>query len=45
LVSAEALAEARTLQILGIAPHAVETIVPRYLVRFRPRCEFSARTV
>lgn len=45
IVSAEALAEARTLQNLGIAPHAVETIVPRYLVRFRPKGEFSVRAI
>ena len=30
---------------LGIAPHTVETIVPRYLVRFRPKGEFSVRAV
>jgi uncharacterized protein YbjT (DUF2867 family) len=41
VVSADAIAEARTLQSLGIEPRAVETIVPRYLVRFRPKGEFS----
>jgi NADH dehydrogenase len=45
VVSAEALAEARTLQNLGIAPQALETIVPRYLVRFRPKGEFSVRAI
>jgi uncharacterized protein YbjT (DUF2867 family) len=41
VVSADAIAEARTLQGLGIQPRAVEAIVPRYLVRFRPKGEFS----
>jgi len=41
VVSAEAANEARTLEALGIEPHAVETIVPGYLVRFRPKGEFS----
>jgi hypothetical protein len=41
VVSADAIAEARTLANLGIEARAVETIVPRYLVRFRPKGEFS----
>jgi NADH dehydrogenase len=41
VVSKDAIAEARTLQSLGVEPRAVETIVPRYLVRFRPKGEFS----
>lgn len=41
VVSADAIAEAHTLANLGIQPRAVETIVPRYLVRFRPKGEFS----
>jgi uncharacterized protein YbjT (DUF2867 family) len=41
IVSADAIAEARTLPNLGIQPRAVEAIVPRYLVRFRPKGEFS----
>ncbi len=45
VVSQEAIAEARTLKHLGIEPQAVETIVPRYLVRFRPKGEFSLRAV
>jgi uncharacterized protein YbjT (DUF2867 family) len=45
VVSADAVAEARTLDHLGIKPHAVETIVPRYLVRFRPKGEFSVRAI
>ncbi len=45
VVSQEAIAEARTLKNLGIEPHAVEVIVPRYLVRFRPKGEFSVRAV
>jgi NADH dehydrogenase len=45
IVSKEAIEEARALKNLGIEPHAVETIVPRYLVRFRPKGEFSMRAV
>ncbi len=45
VVSADAIREARTLKELGIAPQAVETIVPHYLVRFRPKGEFSVRAV
>lgn len=45
VVSDEAVSEARTLKNLGIEPHAVEAIVPRYLVRFRPKGEFSMRAV
>ena len=41
VISADAIAEARTLAGLGIQPRAVEAIVPRYLVRFRPKGEFS----
>jgi uncharacterized protein YbjT (DUF2867 family) len=45
VVSKEAVDEARTLKNLGIEAHAVEAIVPRYLVRFRPKGEFSVRAV
>jgi NADH dehydrogenase len=45
VVSADAIREARTLKELGIAPQAVEAIVPQYLVRFRPKGEFSVRAV
>lgn len=45
IASKEAITEARTLQHLGIDPHAVEVIVPRYLVRFRAKGEFSVRAV
>lgn len=42
IVSEAAKAEGRTLQGLGIhAPQAMETIVPAYLERFRPRGQFS----
>jgi uncharacterized protein YbjT (DUF2867 family) len=41
VVSEDAVAEARTLQSLGINPRAAETVVPHYLVRFRPKGEFS----
>jgi uncharacterized protein YbjT (DUF2867 family) len=45
VVSKQAIDEVRTLSDLGIEPHAVEAIVPRYLVRFRPKGEFSLRAV
>jgi uncharacterized protein YbjT (DUF2867 family) len=45
VVSKEAENEARTLSALGITPRAVEGIVPSYLVRFRPKGEFSLRSV
>ncbi|MBX2806013.1 MAG: complex I NDUFA9 subunit family protein [Hyphomicrobiales bacterium] len=45
VVSSDAIREARTLKELGIDPQAVETIVPHYLVRFRPKGEFSVRAV
>jgi NADH dehydrogenase len=41
VVSDDAVSEARTLQSVGINPRAVETVVPHYLVRFRPKGEFS----
>ncbi len=41
VVSAEAIDEGRTLEALGVELHALETIVPGYLVRFRPKGEFS----
>ncbi|MDX2264308.1 MAG: complex I NDUFA9 subunit family protein [Hyphomicrobiales bacterium] len=43
VVSAEAIREARTLEGLGITPQSIDAIVPGYLVRFRPKGEFSAR--
>jgi uncharacterized protein YbjT (DUF2867 family) len=45
VVSREAINEARTLDALGIEPQAVEAIVPGYLIRFRPKGEFSLRSV
>jgi NADH dehydrogenase len=45
VVGAEARSEARTLENLGIVPRAVETVVPSYLVRFRPKGEFSVRAI
>lgn len=41
VVSEEAVSEGRTLQGLDIQPRPVEAIVPQYLVRFRPKGEFS----
>jgi uncharacterized protein YbjT (DUF2867 family) len=43
IVSPAAIAEARTLQALGIAPAAMEAIVPSYLWRFRKTGQFSKR--
>lgn len=45
IVSPEAVTEARTLSALGIEPRAVEAIVPSYLTRFRPKGEFSVRSI
>lgn len=42
VVSAEAKAESRTLEGLGIAPRGYETIVPSYLYRYRKAGQFSA---
>ena len=42
VVSEEAKAEGRTLAALGVAaPHAMATIVPAYLERFKPRGQFE----
>ena len=42
VVSSEALAERRTLAALGVgAPHAIGSIVPGYLERFRPKGQYS----
>lgn len=40
VVSSEAITEARTIDALGVELHAVEQIVPAYLVRFHPKGEF-----
>jgi NADH dehydrogenase len=46
VVSAEAVRDQRTLAGLGIGePRSVEAIVPSYLQRYRPRGEFSTRSV
>jgi NADH dehydrogenase len=44
VVSDEAMREGRTLQGLGIAPVAMEAIVPSYLWRFRRTGQFRDRT-
>jgi hypothetical protein len=36
--------QGRTLEGLGIAPRAIEAIVPQYLVRYRKAGQFSAET-
>jgi NADH dehydrogenase len=41
VVSASAQAEHRTFEGLGIAPEAIETIVPTYLYRFRSAGQFE----
>jgi NADH dehydrogenase len=43
VVSDEASAQGRTLEGLGIAPHAVAGIVPTYLWRFRKTGQFQGR--
>jgi NADH dehydrogenase len=43
VVSRQALDEGRTLQGLGIAPHAIAAIVPSYLWRFRKTGQFRSR--
>jgi NADH dehydrogenase len=43
VVSAEAERESRTLRGLGIAPTAMETVLPSYLVRFRRTGQFWRR--
>ena len=43
VVSQAAIAEGRTLQGLGIAPEAFETIVPSYLYRFRKTGQYAAQ--
>lgn len=43
VVSTEASAQGRTLEGLGIAPHAVAGIVPTYLWRFRKTGQFQGR--
>jgi NADH dehydrogenase len=45
VVSQAAVSEGRTLAALGIEARAVEAIVPGYMVRFRPKGEFSLRSV
>ena len=43
VVSAEATAQGRTLQGLGIEPQSCEAIVPSYLYRFRKTGQFDAQ--
>jgi len=43
IVSPAALAEGRTIEALGIAPSALEAIVPSYLWRFRKAGQFRGR--
>jgi len=43
VVSAAAIAEGRTIDALGIAPSALEAIVPSYLWRFRKAGQFRGR--
>ncbi len=45
VVAKEAVNEVRTLDALGIEARAVEVVVPGYMVRFRPKGEFSLRSV
>jgi uncharacterized protein YbjT (DUF2867 family) len=43
VVSAQAKHEGRTLQDLGVEPHAIASIVPSYLWRFRKTGQFRSR--
>jgi NADH dehydrogenase len=45
LVSGQAKREGRTLDGLGIAPTAMEVVVPSYLQRFRKTGQFRVRTI
>jgi NADH dehydrogenase len=45
VVSAQAQAEARTLEGLGVAPTAIAAVVPAYLWRFRRAGQFSSSAV
>src|SRR5262249_60660291 len=44
VVSEEARHEERTLEGIGIAPTAMEVVVPSYLVRFRKTGQFNVRS-
>ncbi len=44
VVSADALAQGRTLEGLGIVPEAIESIVPTYLYRFRKTGQYQRLT-
>ena len=44
VVSAEAVKDKRTLASLGIAPRALETVLPGYLWRFAPNGQFDRQT-
>jgi NADH dehydrogenase len=45
IVSAQAQAEGRTLEGLGVAPTAIAAVVPGYLWRFRKTGQFRSRAV
>jgi len=45
IVSDEAKKEGRTFAALGIAPSLVEAILPSYLVRYRPKGQFTRGTI
>lgn len=43
VVSQKAIEEKRTLEGLGVKPHSLASILPSYLVRFRPQGQFQRR--
>jgi NADH dehydrogenase len=45
VVSAAAKAEGRTLEGLGITPHAIEAIVPSYLYRYRKTGQYQGQRI
>ncbi|HWJ72681.1 MAG TPA: complex I NDUFA9 subunit family protein [Kaistia sp.] len=45
VVSPQAIAEARTLQGMGITPTSLAAVLPSYLVRFKPHGQFNDKRV
>ncbi|MFA7413111.1 MAG: complex I NDUFA9 subunit family protein [Rhizobium sp.] len=41
VVSGQAMAEGRTLEAMGIAPVTLESVLPTYLVQYRPHGQFT----
>jgi len=41
VVSEEAIREGRTLEGMGIRPTLLESVIPSYLVQYRPQGQFT----